>query len=900
MLARLATRATAQSEAVAGRAALLLGSSPANLDPDDPDLQAALWLNRSRQSAAAQRTRLAAVQLQVARAYHGRAFEAVISSAREIEALGDSQASGDLLASATRLDPRSNWLFETRVRWLIAHARSDEALALLQQRPSAAPDSALRSLALDQRASERRAAADIDGAIADLEAAVRLSPQDPWMRYRLAGLYRDQHASERGVALMLAGVDAAGDDAQMRYAQALYLSSLGDDTAAYAAIDAVSAPQRSANMINLHDRLQVALARARARELHDANDAEGARQTLLALEPLASMSLDRARELAYAWIEIGEPQHGMALLQPWLHGPDRERVQVVLAAMQRTLDLREVQDLERDGRLEQAQGRLDTLLAADPQDRALRVARAELDLIADRAQAARDRLASLVAEQPEDFDTHLIYVRALTQSGDLALARVQLQWLEQHLPADDADLQLGLARRQLALSDAPAALSTLHPLLGREPARSDVLLLAARAELALRHFAIAHGYFQQAQLAAQSQDSLSAQRGAADIDARLQSSVATALQVLHQPGVAGVSQLDVATIPTSWILAHGYEQRFTAHADAVTLETGHLGDDYNRAALLGTVQAAGPNAPRHYSNDQQSGLALAGGYQTDTLAADLGTTPLGFTIPNIVGGMEFSPTWHSLDATLGIARRALTSSALSYAGLRDPITGEKWGAVVANGTYAGLALYRERVSVSGSVRWSELTGTHVPDNQFLGARASTSYKFYSDAEAAAAYTGLVLNYWDYRRNLSNYTFGNAGYYSPHSYVSAALPLELTGIESGWSYQLRASIAYSVSTIAQADFYPNDPALQSAATRSPLPSGFDAPVFGSSHGGSLSVSAYAALERQISRGLVLGAMLDIDRTDYYHPTIVSLYLRHSFSAFATPLAAPPRPTRPYNP
>ena len=93
------------------------------------------------------------------------------------------------------------------------------------------------------------------------------------------------------------------------------------------------------------------------------------------------------------------------------------------------------------------------------------------------------------------------------------------------------------------------------------------------------------------------------------IDARRQSSVAAALQVLHQPGVAGVSQLDVASIPSAWLYARNYEQRLTAHLDAVTLETGHLGGSFNRTASLGTVQAAGPNAPLRFSNDRQAGLA---------------------------------------------------------------------------------------------------------------------------------------------------------------------------------------------------------------------------------------------------------------------------------------------------
>lgn len=920
---------------------LALSELPLELEFDDATLAAALWLERSRRSVQARRERLAADELRAVLAFHHKEYEALIAIAADIETQGNVDESDALLASASRLDPQSSWLFESRVRALIGHARATDALALLQSRATdrkwtAAARDALLALALDKRAAAHSAAGEIDAAMADLEAAIRLSPQNPWMRYRLAGLYLARQAPQRGRALMSEGVQFAPDDAQMRYAQSLYLSSLDDYPAAYAAVDGIDASQRTAEMNNLHDRLQVAIARATARRLKNSGDAAGARAALLEVEPLAARSIDRARELAFAWIEIGDAEHGIGLLDAHRTGPAAAEPAVLLAwaqvlnsaedsarlgaaldqlracaalsqsdrreviRLQRALDLRIISSLERTGGFTQAERRLDELLAATPQDRELRLARAELDLAAGRPRQARDGYAALVAEQPEDLGARLSYARALTDAGDNALARLQLQWVEAHLPVADVELRLSLARRQLALGDASATLQTLRALLAMSPPRSDVLLLAARAELSLRHFAIARSYFEQAEGAAQGDDASAARRARDDIDARLQSGMAAGLQVLHQPGVSGVSQLDVATIPTSWLYAADYERRYTAHADAITLETGRLSDNFNTAALLGTIQAAGPTAVRRYSNDQQSGLSLGVGYQTDSLAADVGTTPLGFLLPNIVGRVEWSPKWNSTDVTLGIARRAVTNSELSYAGLRDPITGEKWGAVVASGPYAGFGLYRDRYSVSGSLRFSELSGTHVLGNEFLGARAASSWKFYTAPELGAAYTGVVLNYWDYQHNLATYTFGSGGYYSPQSYLSVAVPLELAGVRAGWSYQLRVSVAYSVSDNQQSAFYPDDPALQSAAMRSPLPSGFDSPNFSASRGGATSFSAYAAVEREVTHGLVLGAMLDIDRTDFYHPTVISLYLRHAFEPWQSRVASPPRSTRPYNP
>jgi hypothetical protein len=95
------------------------------------------------------------------------------------------------------------------------------------------------------------------------------------------------------------------------------------------------------------------------------------------------------------------------------------------------------------------------------------------------------------------------------------------------------------------------------------------------------------------------------------------------------------------------------------------------------------------------------------------------------------------------------------------------------------------------------------------------------------------------------------------------------------------------------------FYPTDAALQIVALSMPLPAGFDAPYFAASSGGGFSFSAYAALERQLTPHLVLGGKLDLDRSDFYEPTVLMLYLRHVFGPSTTRLATPPRPARPYN-
>jgi predicted Zn-dependent protease len=899
---------------------------------------AARWFERSRMSSADGLARRAAAESDAAAAFRRGQFESEILVSQALEAAGAAAEARELLAAAAAFDPRSDWLFETDMRWLIGHGRSAEALRLLTGRPVRSPWTVARRDALLAAAFDAKANAEAadqpDDAIRDLEAAIRLAPRDPWMRFRLANLYTARRASDRGRAVMSDGAVLEPNDPVMAYAQALYLMNLDDFARAIDVIDRIEFDKRSADMHDLDDRARVGLARESARRLKRSNDTDGARAALLAVEPIAHRRFDLATDLAYSWIEIGFADHGIALLEPYtraagsadLHvqltwarvlasagdtlrlGAALERLRtsnalsaderVDVAAMQRALDLRVVRSLVHDGRYAEAAVRLDALLALDPHDRALRAARADVYLATGQPRRARDLYAALAAEQPDDLRTRLDYIRALTESGDLRLARTQLRGIEDKVPSADDELQINLARRQLDLDEARAALRSLQPLLAVAAPRQDVLMLAARAALHERDFAAARDYFARAELAA-GDEGAAAGRGRDDIDARLQSVMTAGLVVRHQPGTAGMSQLDLVTIPTLWTLPLDYERRVTARADAVTVDAGSSGANSSMAALLGTVQAAGATGAQRYSNGEQSGVSLGAGYRTDSLSADVGTTPLGFLLTNVVGGVEWTPRWNSTDVTLGLARRAVTNSELSFAGLRDPITGTPWGAVVETGPYAGLALYRERYSIAGSIQADDLTGTHVENNRFLGAHAAADWKFISRPTSSLA-TGVTLDYWNYQRNLSNYTFGNGGYYSPQSYVSLAVPLEINGIAARWNYRVRIAPSYTLRDTNATAFYPDDVALQSAALHAPLPTGYGAPYFAADRSNSLGIYALAAGEREITRGVVVGGMLEIDRTDYYHPTTLSIYVRHAFGSSKTRAMYPAQPIRPYSP
>jgi tetratricopeptide (TPR) repeat protein len=155
------------------------------------EAHAAAWLARSRASLSAGATGRATLELRAAFAFLHGPLEATVPVAQALESQGAADEAGELLETAGGLDPKSDWLFESQVRWLIAHGRPGQAVTSLQSRAlggkwTIQKRDALLAAAFDARAGTEAAAGNVDAAIRDLEAAVLLAPLDPWTRFRLA------------------------------------------------------------------------------------------------------------------------------------------------------------------------------------------------------------------------------------------------------------------------------------------------------------------------------------------------------------------------------------------------------------------------------------------------------------------------------------------------------------------------------------------------------------------------------------------------------------------------------------------------------------------------------------------------------------------------------------------
>jgi hypothetical protein len=513
----------------------------------------------------------------------------------------------------------------------------------------------------------------------------------------------------------------------------------------------------------------------------------------------------------------------------------------------------------------------------EPDDAALRGvaldARAAEELAQGNSLAARTDLQAAHELAPADPWIGLRLARRLAAEGDAAAGR-QLLATQSSANPHDPDQRFAEALFLETVDDRPAARAALDAVPAGEQSDGMRALLA------------------RLDAADQPRPRTSAAVTAAE------SFVTAGISFVTRPGDAGTSELTAWQVPSEWRFALTGGNYFFVRADAVHLDSGSLPAG-STIPLLGTIQVAGAAGAAAAANADTSatGLAPGIGYVSELFAADIGTTPLGFTVSNLVGGLKFTPTIGPVDMSIGIARRPVTSSLLSYAGMRDPVSGRDWGGVIETGPRLQAGIYASDSSIQLSLRASRLDGTNVLSNSFFGARLAGDQRFLH-LPAFDLYVGGTATYWNYTYSMLEYTFGSGGYYSPQSYLSVGLPLELEGSQGRFSYRARAAIAYSTSDTRDMPFYPNDPSLQAAAAGEPLPSGYSEPVFPGGRSSGIGFSFYGAIEYQLTQRLILGAVLDIDRTDYYHPTGFLVYVRAALGANGVSLARPPRPVRPY--
>lgn len=869
-----------------------------------------------------------------------------LASIRDLQ--GDHALAENLYLDALRHEANSSAAVKGLAGLYARTQRSGKALALLAE--AATRDAALgaklagtQADILVAQAEEHLQAQRLSAALRALESAVVLAPGDAWVRHRLARLYLRLNLPKEALNVMdegMANATAAPPGtagSAMLYARALIRSAVDDDQGALADLAQIPSGERTESMQALNQRSTVNALVAQAAASRQPAEA----QALLAqAEQTAGNDTELLYTVANAWFRRAQDdatlaEHLPRLLQSpgWSVEQEVRLVALYTAHRERLIEQqRQAGNLTEAVRMARQPLQLPTP-AAFP-DAVQRRAQTQARLLmaaGEYADAAR-LLAPLAKAQPDGPDLRMALADALSRLGDARGATEHALWLQDHLPPNDAGQQLALLRiwQRAGRMEEARALSTR--LLQAFPQDSDVLLHAARLERANRNYAQALVFFRSAlmletrggapatadptpteamdaepPLALQKSYALSLPvdpmvvakiQGEIDaIEARRQVWIEAAHTGLRKNSTEGISSLRGWERPLVAWMPRGYDGHYFLHVDRVKLNAGDLPADGSDLLDFGQMAALPPGSPLNYRRQRGAGTNLGFGFVGDDIQWDIGTTGVGFPVTNVVGGLAKTGTLGRYGYKLEAFRRPITGSLLSYAGARDPVSGEIWGGVVATGAAARLSTDFGPYSSSVSLNLAALTGKNVENNTRAQLRVAVDRDVWRGSHSVVN-MGVAFSAWHYGKDLSEYSFGHGGYYSPRSYASLALPVEWSGRHGALTWLARGSVSVSRSSSADSDYFPQSALLQALA-RARLAESGNVPVYPGSSGSGVGRSFRGVLEYQVTRNLSLGAQLELDRSAYYAPTNLMVYGRYRFDPVLAPLENRPRPVQPYS-
>ncbi|AHF92335.1 cellulose synthase [Opitutaceae bacterium TAV5] len=272
----------------------------------------------------------------------------------------------------------------------------------------------------------------------------------------------------------------------------------------------------------------------------------------------------------------------------------------------------------------------------------------------------------------------------------------------------------------------------------------------------------------------------------------------------------------------------------------VTVSWRYHGDEYSPWIAAG----AAPEGIRNRNFNGQAGL---------TRVTDEGTTleAAGFYLP-------------------------VRESLLSYTGIRDPWTGASWGQVMNTGVRLLAARPLENDwSLRAEGQASRLTGDHVQTNYGLGLNLGLRKDIPSGllpfGDLAYLAIGPDVSFLHYEKNLSKFTWGHGGYFSPEYLLQADIGANLLTREGGsWLAKLDAVLGYQTNEQADAPYYP----LGSSGSGNPRYPGT------STSGLVFSFRAQAAL--LLSPRWTIGGFIDANKTADYNAYGIGMQLTYFFA------------------
>lgn len=754
---------------------------------------------------------------------------------------------------------------------------------------------------------------------------------DPWFYFLQAKIWREAGSVKQGIRVFKEITWQYPLHSELRYAQALYLSSIDESEQALAALQSIPLNGRSEQVQLLEQELNVESEIQLAVQARDANDSEKALAILNKLDTNELSSANLKARIAALWYSLGEQNNGISLLSQAIK---QDPTLVPYWHLQLGEWLLAKKDKEQ---LEQWVAKT-SQVEMSSQEESLQFSRMKLEYQLLTSDSVRATLEQLAMEQPNSAEvyTRLISLDLEENAFDQAAQRLNQvhQRIELSKQAEFILLEKAIQKKHTPLIEYLGShlvrrsgigdgdfLKQLMPMLfsfqdgekAIELASDLVLLSSFDSELVKQAGDLAEQWGKNTLAADYYQRVVRTYNEPADdeawyVDAARRGFVRMQQKTDGHIAIAGdfsgqTSTQSDSTLGLGASLLESYFPLWSGHGFVKLDNISVLAQSTDFTASFdsgryGTGYLCYPQCLLEKITPADHGVAFGLGWQNEQWRVDIGTTPKGFLLDDWVGGILYQSSFDDVSYDVELRRRALTNSLLSFAGMEDVTLDKRWGGVIQQGLTLG-AYYDLGLDYGfwSTLDYHQFSGLNVKDNDRLRAMGGGYYRLYqaNDLELSV---GTNLMYWGYAYNLSEETFGHGGYYSPQSYYGVSVPVTLDGVwRDKLVYRVKLGVGYSVSETEAIDFFPNNPELQQQAWQL-VEERSEEPVFLGSKDKGVSYNVQGIAEYHFEQHWILGLSLSLDRAELYEPNYAQLYLKYKFNPIIRPLSLGPRPIIPY--
>jgi hypothetical protein len=378
-------------------------------------------------------------------------------------------------------------------------------------------------------------------------------------------------------------------------------------------------------------------------------------------------------------------------------------------------------------------------------------------------------------------------------------------------------------------------------------------------------------------------------RNLAQLEAQANPTLVAGLGFRWHDGTSGLSQLTEFGTPIEGTFSPWYTGTAKIDVLPVLLDSGSVASGNLSQFGANPILAATGQALVSPGQQSAGGVGILGGYSYGDFSGQFGTSPLGFPVTNLVGMAAVSPKFfdNTLTVRFEAVRQPVTDSVLSYAGTHASLaaanattggafsTNATWGGVVRTGGNVSAFYDDNTYGAYGSIGLATLTGENVVTNSQITGLAGIYFRPYK-TDNDAIRIGISAYYTGFDKNLSGFTFGQGGYFSPQNLEALTFPVEYTGHSGAWSYL--ASVAIGVQHFNQdgGAIFPYNLPAQVALANSGSPA-----FFAGSEGTGPAFNLRGQVEYAIDNTLSIGAAAGFDNSNNYKEVIAKLYVRKTF-------------------